>query len=185
MAITRCCLHFENVISLSMCGSVPKSGYVFLVALSLGVVVPVKCHTQEVTPSRQSDARIPDAPSALARISDCQVTLNVFTAGSALDLMPEASHYASRTSWFRSRIEDRPDRNQHAMPYTDNRMDGLSLMFAPDNVRIHPKTIHGADDWQYYGHHIPVAGPLVLRVGEEAQAHPRVVAVFKMIQPQF
>jgi hypothetical protein len=64
-------------------------------------------------------------------------------------------------------------------------MDWVSLMFAPVYGRIQPKTIHSVDDWQYYGHHIPVAGPLVLRVGEEAQAHPRVVAVFKMIQPQF
>ena len=184
--MTCACLHFESVISLSMRVSVLKSAYVFFLSVSLSVVAPVICHAQakEVPPSNQSDTSIPDAPSALARISDHQVTLNVFAPGSVLNLMPEAGHYESRTSWFRSRIQDRPDSNRSAMRFADNRTGGLSLMFALDNVRI-PKTIHSADDWQYYGHHIPVAGPLVLRVGEEAQAHPRLVAVFKMIQPQF
>lgn len=175
----------KNVISLSLCGSVLKSGYVFFVAVSLSIAAPVLCHAQaqEVLPLSQSAARIPDAPSALARISDHQVTLNVFASGSVVNLMPEAGQYESWTSWFRTRIQDQSDRNQPARSSADTKMDGISLMFAP--ARMPPKAIHGADDWQYYGHHIPVAGPLVLRVGEEAQAHPRVVAVFKMIQPQF
>ena len=170
-----------------MCGSVLKAAYVFFIAVSLSALAPVTClsQLQEGPTSSRSAARIPDAPSALARISDSHVTLNIFATGSALNLMAEAGKYDSWTSSFRSRIQDRPDRNHAAMPYADTRMDWVSLMFAPVYGRIQPKTIHSADDWQYYGHHIPVAGPLVLRVGEEAQAHPRVVALFKMIQPQF
>jgi hypothetical protein len=169
-----------------MCGSVLKSAYVFFIAVSLSALAPVTCLAQVQegpTPSR-SAARIPDAPSALARISDSQVTLNVFANGSSLNLMPEPGEYESWVSSFRNRIQDRPNLSQPAMR-TDNRMDGVSLMFSPVYGRIHPKTIPSADDWQYYGRHIPVAGPLVLRVGEEAQAHPRVLALFKMIQPQF
>jgi hypothetical protein len=63
------------------------------------------------------------------------------------------------------------------------RMGGMT--FTPSYSNLEPRTAHSLDEWEYYGHHIPVAGPIVLRVGQEAQAHPRVVSVFKVIQPQF
>ena len=183
--MTCACVQFESVISLSMRGSVLKSALVSFIAVSLSVLAPVAClaQAQQVPQPSESAAQIPDAPSALARISGSQVTPNFLVTGSAPNLVPESSQYESLISSFRSRIQDRPDQNHAAMPHTDTTIDGISLMFAP--VRMHPKVIHSADDWQYYGHHIPVAGPLVLRVGHEAQAHPHVTTVFKMIQPQF
>jgi len=59
------------------------------------------------------------------------------------------------------------------------------LTFAPTYIREDAGTVHSTDDWQHYAHHIPVAGPVALRIGQKAQAHPYIATVFKIIQPQF
>jgi hypothetical protein len=42
-----------------------------------------------------------------------------------------------------------------------------------------------ADDIEFYGNLIPVAGPVILRVAREADAHPRLTRIIKYIQPEF
>ncbi len=43
------------------------------------------------------------------------------------------------------------------MQYAGTRMTTGWLMFAAGYSRTQPKAIHSADDWQYYGQHIPFA----------------------------
>ncbi len=152
-----------------------KSAFVVSLAISLSALA------QEVSPSA-TGTHIPDAPSELARTPDAQPNLKALVTGSALILMADANRY---DWWTKNQIQEAAAGNQCASPYPYTRMDTYWVTFAPGHDRLHPKIVHRADDWQYYGHHIPVAGPLVLRVGQEAQAHPRVVTIFKMIQPQF
>ena len=75
--------------------------------------------------------------------------------------------------------------DDHGTQYANSRIARALLTFAPMFSRVQPKTFHSADDWQYYGHHLPLAGPVVLRVGKEAQAHPHVVTLIKLIHPKF
>jgi len=50
---------------------------------------------------------------------------------------------------------------------------------------VHYRTIQPADHLQYYGHHIPWAGPTILRVSQQAKNHPHVTNVLKLFRPQF
>ena len=38
-------------------------------------------------------------------------------------------------------------------------------------------------DHQFYGHHIPWAGSIIPRVSKQAQAHPRVTNIIKLLEP--
>ena len=49
------------------------------------------------------------------------------------------------------------------------------MTFAPTFGHVHHETIHG----------IPWAGPVVLRIGKEAKAHPHIATVLKTVRPQF
>ena len=49
------------------------------------------------------------------------------------------------------------------------------MTFAPIFGRVHQETIHG----------IPWVGPVVLRIGKEAEAHPHIATVLKTVRPQF
>jgi len=49
------------------------------------------------------------------------------------------------------------------------------MTFAPIFGRVHQETIHG----------IPWVGPVVLRIGKEAKAHPHIATVLKTVRPQF
>jgi len=51
--------------------------------------------------------------------------------------------------------------------------------------KVHYQTIQPADHLQYYGHHIPWAGPTILRVSQQAKNHPHVTSVLKLFKPQF
>jgi hypothetical protein len=59
------------------------------------------------------------------------------------------------------------------------------MTVAPAYDQVHHETIHGANDLEYYGHHIPWAGSIVQRIGQQAKAHPHITSVVKMVQPQF
>jgi hypothetical protein len=49
------------------------------------------------------------------------------------------------------------------------------MTFAPIFGHVHQETIHG----------IPWIGPVVLRIGKEAKAHPHITTVLKTVRPQF
>lgn len=51
--------------------------------------------------------------------------------------------------------------------------------------KAHYGTIQPADHLQHYGHHIPWAGPTILRVSQQAKNHPHVTSVLKLLKPQF
>ncbi|MBZ5719874.1 MAG: hypothetical protein LAO03_05790 [Acidobacteriia bacterium] len=59
------------------------------------------------------------------------------------------------------------------------------MTFAPAYDHVHHQTIHGANDLEHYGHHIPWAGSIVQRIGQQAKAHPHITSVVKTVQPQF
>jgi hypothetical protein len=38
---------------------------------------------------------------------------------------------------------------------------------------------------EYYSHHLPWAGSVILRIGQQAKAHPHVTSVLKTVHPRF
>ena len=49
------------------------------------------------------------------------------------------------------------------------------MMFAPSFGHAHHETIHG----------VPWAGPVILRIGKQAKAHPNITTVLKTVHPRF
>jgi hypothetical protein len=59
------------------------------------------------------------------------------------------------------------------------------MTFASTFGQVHHETTHGADDLEYYGHHILWAGSVILRISQQAKAHPHITRALMMVQPQF
>jgi len=60
-----------------------------------------------------------------------------------------------------------------------------SEWLTPTYGKVHDRTIHHAEDLEYYGHHIPLASSIVPRILQQGKAHPHVTAVLKLFEPQF
>ena len=59
-----------------------------------------------------------------------------------------------------------------------------SFTFEPAYLKPSNQTINRASDMDYYGR-LPFAGPIILRVAQQADIHPRITRVVKMLQPRF
>jgi len=55
----------------------------------------------------------------------------------------------------------------------------------PAYGKLHHSTINPVDRLQYYSHYVPWLAPSILRVSQEAKAHPHVISVLTLFQPQF
>ena len=164
-----------------------RFAHVFCSVFIIMFVVVVTCfaQAQQISPAIRSASQLPNAPSAVSRVPGSQTNLSVFTTGSPSHLIPDAGQSACWMDTCGNRIQNTLALNDHVTQYTNSRIARALLTFAPMFSRVQPKTFHSADDWQYYGHHLPLAGPVVLRVGKEAQAHPHIVTVIKLIHPEF
>ena len=59
------------------------------------------------------------------------------------------------------------------------------LTFAPPYGKAHHETLDSVDELEYYAHHIPRAGSLIVRICQQAKVHPHVTRVLKVLRPQF
>ena len=166
--------------------------------LLLSVLMVSTCFSQaQKIASLKENGFLPDAPSAVITLSDVPKELHIFDKNSISQLQPDGNNGSWRmsSSWK----PNRPTREPHTIRDENTKMANLfwqdehlvlgaragRLTFVPSYGHLQPSTTHSHDNWQYFGYHIPVAGSVVLRVAQEAQAHPRVVSIFKIIQPQF
>ena len=60
-----------------------------------------------------------------------------------------------------------------------------SFTFEPGYLKLSNQTINRASDMNYDDRHIPFAGPIILRVTQQAEAHPRITSVLKILKPRF
>ena len=59
------------------------------------------------------------------------------------------------------------------------------ITFVSTFGHVHHDAIHGVNDLNYYAHHIPWAGSAILRIGQQAKAHPHITTVLKTVHPRF
>ena len=177
-----------------MPGSARNSGPRLL--LSAVVVVTAFSQAQEITPQKAKGSRLPDAPSAVARVWDNSKSA---LPKDSLNLMQDNTQRPSSWAGWSFLPGENPFAHHALSLQAGNARPAVlpgsehsflsarsgSLTFPPSYVHANTTTTHNADDWQHYAHHIPVAGPVALRIGQKAQAHPHVTNVFKVIQPQF
>jgi hypothetical protein len=153
------------------------------------------------TPTLEESAvRLPDAPSRIATVSEAQTHFHLTYKG----LLSNFTQNQGRTESCMRFFPDHPgyDRlsiNIKAVLNNDtgraefwgknNYFIGSATTmwptFAPTFGNVPHETIHGVDELEYYGHHIPWAGSVILRIGQQAKAHPHITTVLKSLHPKF
>jgi hypothetical protein len=144
--------------------------------------------------------QLPDAPSQVATVSEAQTHLHVTDKGLPLSFRQNRGQTESWTRFFPDRtgygrlsinINAKPNEDKGAAEFWGKNKYFIGsaptkwLTFAPAYGHVHHETIHSTNDLEYYGHHIPWAGFIVLRIDQQAKAHPHITSVAKMIQPKF
>jgi len=154
---------------------------------------------QRTSPLGESPVPLPDAPAPVATVSEAQIRLHLPYNRLPLVFNPNQGQTESWMRFFPDHTGYDPlPVNSSAVLGQDTSTDKFwdkdryfvgsapteCMTFAPTCGHVHHETIHG-NDLEYYGRHIPWAGPVVLRIGQQAKVHPHITTVLKMVRPQF
>ena len=152
------------------------------------------------TQLEESAVQLPDAPSQVATVSEAQTHLHLTYKGLALSFMQNQGQTESWMRFFPDHTGyDRLSINTSAVPNHDTgtaEFRGKNkyfigsappkwMTFAPTFGHVHHETTHGGNDLEYYGHRIPWAGSTILRIGQQAKAHPHITTFLKSVHPKF
>jgi hypothetical protein len=180
------------VLSLSHLSSILL---VSLLLLSAHVLWAQRTSTLE-----ESAVQLPDAPSRVTTVSEAQTRLHLTYQGVPLS---SSQNQGQTESWMRFFSDktgyDCLSLNTNAVLNQDRgtaEFWGKNKYFtgsaptkwmtvAPTFGQIHHETIYDTNDLEYYGHHTPWAGSVILRIGQQARAHPHITGVLKTIHPRF
>ena len=58
------------------------------------------------------------------------------------------------------------------------------LTFAPTYGKVPHETTYRVENLEHYGHRIPWACSIILRIGQQAKAHPHVTRVLTVLKPR-
>src|SRR5580692_1071275 len=155
---------------------------------------------QRTSTLEESAVQLPDAPSRFATVSEAQTRLYLTYKGLPLSFSQNQGQTESRMRFFSDKTGyDRLSINTNAVLNQDRETAEFWgknkyfigsaatkwMTFAPTFGHVHHETIHGANDLEYYGHHTPWAGSVILRIGQQARAHPHITSVLKTVHPEF
>jgi hypothetical protein len=148
----------------------------------------------------ESAVQLPDAPSRVATVSEAQTHLHL----TYKELPLSFKHNQGQTeSWMRFFPDhtgyDRLSINTNAVLNQDTRTAEFWgknkyfigsaptkwMTFAPTFGHLHHETSHSGNDLEYYGHHTPLAGSVILRIAQQAKAHPHITSVLKTVHLRF
>jgi hypothetical protein len=155
---------------------------------------------QRTSTLEESAVQLPDAPSRVATVSEAQTHLHLTYKGLPLSF---TQNQGQTESWMRFLPDhtghDRLSINTNTVldrdtgtaefwsknKYFIGSAPTKWMTFAPTSGHVHHETIHGANDFEYYGHHVPWAGSVMLRIGQQAKAHPHITSVLTTVHPRF
>jgi hypothetical protein len=69
--------------------------------------------------------------------------------------------------------------------FSIGRMKLGPFTFRPTYTAADRQIIHHDDELEYYAHHVPLVGGIMLQALHQSKIHPRVTRVLETIQPQF
>jgi hypothetical protein len=184
------------VLSLSHLSSILL---VSLLVLSTHVLWAQRTSTLE-----ESAVQLPDAPSQVPTVSEAQTHLHLTYKGLPLGLPLSFKQNQGQTeSWMRF-FPDHTGYDRLSINTNDvlNQDTGTAefwgknkyfigsaptkwMTFAPTFGHVHHETTQGANDLEYYGQHIPWAGSVIQRIGQQAKAHPHITRALKTLHPRF
>ena len=170
----------------SMPGSVHLSS---VLLVSLLVFSTHVLWAQRTSTVEETAVQLPDAPSQVAKDSEAQTRLHFSYKGSPLSFTQKQG----QTESYRWSVNAIPVLNQDGgtaefwrkNKYFMGSAPAKWMTFAPTFGPVHHETIHGANDLEYYGHHMPWAGSVILRISQQAKAHPHIATVLKAVHPRF
>jgi len=155
---------------------------------------------QRTSTLEESAVQLPDAPSQVAAVSEAQTHLHLTYKGLLLSFKQNQGQTESWMRFFPDHTGyDRLSINTNAVLNQDRETAEFWgknkyfigsaptkwMTFAPTFGHVHHETIHGANDLEYYGHHIPWAGAVILRISQQVKAHPHITRALQVVQPRF
>ena len=155
---------------------------------------------QRTSTLEETGVQLPDAPSRVATFSEAQRRLHRSYKGLPLSFRQNQGQTESWIRFFSDKTGyDRLSINTNAVLKQDRETAEFWgrnkyfigsaptkwMTFAPTFAQVHHETIHGTNDLEYYGHHTPWAGSVILRIGQQARTHPHITSVLKTIHPRF
>jgi len=155
---------------------------------------------QRTSTLEESAVQLPDAPSQVATVSEAQTQLYLTYKGLPLSFKQNQGQteswmrfFPDHTGYDSPSINANTALNQHTgtaefcckKDYFMGSAPTKWMTFAPTFGHVHQETTQGANDLEYYGHHIPWAGSVIQRIGQQAKAHPHVIRVLKTLHPRF
>ena len=171
-----------------------------ILLVSLLVLSAHVLRAQRTSTLEESAVQLPDAPSWVATVSETQTHLHLTYKGLPLAFKQNQGQAESRMRYFPDHTGyDRLSINAKAALSQDtgtaefwgkNKFfmgdaPAKWTTFAPTFGQVHDETIRGANKLEYYGHHIPWAGTVILRIGQQAKAHPHITRALKTLHPRF
>jgi hypothetical protein len=110
---------------------------------------------------------LPDAPSRVVTVSEAQTHRLAINTNAMLGQDTRTAKFWGKDRYF---IGSTPTK---------------WITFAPTYGHVHHETIYSVNDLVYYSRHIPWAGSVILRIGQQANAHPHITTVLKTVHPRF
>ena len=181
----------------------PMQGSVHLSSILLVSLLVLSTHVlwaQRTSILEETAVQLPDAPSRVAMLSEAQASVHLSFKGLPLSFR---QNQGQAESWMRF-FSDEAGYNRRSINTTAvlNQDKGTAefwgknkyfmgssptkwMTFAPTFSHVHHETIHGTNDLEYYGHHIPWAGSAILQISKQARAHPHIASVLKAVHPRF
>lgn len=169
-----------------MRGSFHSFSHVLPIVLVGSIVLSTHLLRAQRTSLEETAIQLPDAPTPLATVSDAQKNLHLAYRRLPLTFEQNQGQTESWMQFFpRHRGYERLPELWGKDRYFTGSAPNKWMTFAPAYRQAHHKTILGANDLEYYGHHLPWAGSIILRICQQAKAHPHVKNVLKLVHPQF
>jgi hypothetical protein len=154
---------------------------------------------QGTSPLEKIPIQLLDTPAPFARVSEAQTRLHLTYRRLPLTFEQDQGRTESRTRFF----PHYPDYyrlpiNTNAPLYPATRKAELWgkekylisnapskwLTFASTYGKVLHKTTYSVENLEHFGHHIPWVGPLILRIGQQAKAHPHVTRLLTVLKPR-
>jgi hypothetical protein len=155
---------------------------------------------QKTSPPSKIAIQLLDTPAPFARVSEAQTRRHYTYRELPLTLEQNPTQTESRMRLF----PHYPDQyrlpiNTDAALSPGTRTAGLWdkegslignapnkwLTFAPTYGKVPRETTYSVENLEHLAHNIPWVGPIILRIGQQAKAHPHFTQVLKVIKPRF
>jgi len=140
--------------------------------------------SQETAPSSHWSNSLPNAPSAFKPIRELQkgvpFTFRRFAIGTTHDLLSGTSLVSWSNTNTSLEREGQADKECDRCRSLAGVIPRRAMVFAPKDL-VNGQTAQGSDELEHYIHHIPLAGPIILRISKE----PHLTRVLRVVQPEF